>query len=83
MYSLFVRILSKEREKLYLFYTQSDIHRKPAGQITLNEVCRVTRSEGAHTFEVNTGKKTYYLTADNTALVEDWVRVLQVKQTTH
>ncbi|KAG0727576.1 hypothetical protein GWK47_034334 [Chionoecetes opilio] len=57
--------------------SQSDIHRKPAGQITLNEVCRVTRSEGAHTFEVNTGKKTYYLTADNTALVEDWVRVLQ------
>ncbi|KAK3853635.1 hypothetical protein Pcinc_039837 [Petrolisthes cinctipes] len=57
--------------------SQSDIHRKPAGQITLNEVCRVARSEGAHTFEVNTGKKTYYLTADNTALVEDWVRVLQ------
>ncbi|XP_068221878.1 pleckstrin homology domain-containing family A member 1-like [Palaemon carinicauda] len=57
--------------------SQSDIHRKPAGQITLNEVCRVTHSEGAHTFEVNTGKKTYYLTADNTALVEDWVRVLQ------
>lgn len=60
-------------------FGQSDIHRKPAGQITLNEVCRVTRSEGAHTFEVNTGKKTYYLTADNTALVEDWVRVLQVR----
>lgn len=67
----------------YMIFTdpqQSDIHRKPAGQITLNEVCRVSRSEGAHTFEVNTGKKTYYLTADNTALVEDWVRVLQVRK---
>ncbi|CAL4101039.1 unnamed protein product [Meganyctiphanes norvegica] len=57
--------------------SQGDIHRKPAGQITLTDTCRVTRSEGAHTFEVNTGKKTYYLTADNTALVEDWVKVLQ------
>ncbi|XP_076065828.1 uncharacterized protein CG43867 isoform X3 [Oratosquilla oratoria] len=57
--------------------SQSDVHRKPAGQISLDDACRVTRSEGAHTFEVNTGKKIYYLTADNTALVEDWVRVLQ------
>ncbi|MCL4143506.1 UNVERIFIED_CONTAM: hypothetical protein GTU68_014369 [Idotea baltica] len=57
--------------------SQSEIHRKPAGEIGLDHGCTVSRSEGAHTFEVNTGKKVYYLTADNTTLVEEWVRVLQ------
>ncbi|KAB7506302.1 Uncharacterized protein Anas_04819 [Armadillidium nasatum] len=57
--------------------SQSEIHRKPAGEISLDHGCSVARSEGAHTFEVNTGKKVYYLTADNTTLVEEWVRVLQ------
>ena len=62
----------------FFFRKQSDVHRKPAGLIELDDSCLVSRSEGAHTFEVNTGKKTYYLTADNTVLVEDWVRTLQV-----
>ena len=53
---------------------------KAAGEIALDSNCRVNRSEGSHTFEVNTGKKTYYLTADNTHTVEDWVRTLQVRR---
>ncbi|KAF0289062.1 uncharacterized protein FJT64_012623 [Amphibalanus amphitrite] len=55
-----------------------DVSRKaPQGEISLDERCRVTRQEGAHTFEVGTAKKTIYLTADNTSTVDEWVRVLQ------
>nr|XP_034189784.1 uncharacterized protein CG43867 isoform X4 [Osmia lignaria] len=63
--------------------SQNDVNRKPQGQIVLDEVCRVAfsnrinRAEGAATFEIATGKKTYYLTADCIATMEDWIRVLQ------
>lgn len=57
---------------------QNDINRKPQGQIVLDEICRITRADGAATFEISTGKKTYYLTADSIATMEDWIRVLQV-----
>ncbi|XP_044001219.1 uncharacterized protein CG43867-like isoform X4 [Aphidius gifuensis] len=56
---------------------QNDINRKPQGQILLDEVCRIIRADGASTFEISTGKKTYYLTADCIATMEDWIRVLQ------
>lgn len=52
--------------------------RKPQGEISIDEQCRITRAEGAATFEITTDKKTYYLTADSIAATEDWVRVLQV-----
>ncbi|XP_076228553.1 uncharacterized protein CG43867 isoform X6 [Nomia melanderi] len=57
--------------------SQNDVNRKPQGQIVLDEVCRINRAEGAATFEISTGKKTYYLTADCIATMEDWIRVLQ------
>ncbi|XP_033611575.1 uncharacterized protein CG43867 isoform X4 [Cryptotermes secundus] len=57
--------------------SQNDINRKPQGQIVLDEICRITRADGAATFEISTGKKTYYLTADSIATMEDWIRVLQ------
>ncbi|KAJ4445671.1 hypothetical protein ANN_12355, partial [Periplaneta americana] len=57
--------------------SQSDVNRKPQGQIVLDEICRITRADGAATFEISTGKKTYYLTADSIATMEDWIRVLQ------
>jgi hypothetical protein len=58
---------------------QQEALRRPAGrEIVLDENCRIFRGEGAATFEIATGKKTYYLTADSTAAVDDWVRVLQV-----
>lgn len=52
--------------------------RKPQREILIDDQCRITRADGAATFEVMTGKKTYYLTADSIAATEDWVRVLQV-----
>ena len=62
---------------IFSLYLQNDVDRKPAGEISLDHGCLVSRSDGAHTFEVNTGKKIYYLTADSTTLVEEWVRTLQ------
>ena len=56
---------------------QHDVHRKPQGLIILDEKCRVSRADGANTFEIATEGKTYYLTADSQPLMEDWVRVLQ------
>jgi hypothetical protein len=63
---------------IFLFLFQNDINRKPQGEICIDELCRITRAEGAATFEIATEKKTYYLTADSIAATEDWVRVLQV-----
>ncbi|CAH1104077.1 unnamed protein product [Psylliodes chrysocephalus] len=34
-------------------------------------------AEGSNTFEIDTGKKTYYLTADSLTAMEEWVRILQ------
>lgn len=57
--------------------SQNDVNRKPQGQIILDDQCRISRAEGASTFEINTGKKVYYLTADSIATMDDWIRVLQ------
>lgn len=57
--------------------SQHDVNRKPQGQIMLDEVCRINKAEGASTFEIDTGKKVYYLTADSNATMDDWIRVLQ------
>merc|ERR1719264_741620 len=63
--------------------SQHDSHRKAQGIIVLDESCRVSRAEATNTFETaspsesGTGGKTYYLTADSTSLMEEWVRVLQ------
>lgn len=53
------------------------MRRKVQGQIILDENCRVWRADGAATFEISVSKKTYYLTADSSATVEEWVRILQ------
>ncbi|KAL4711145.1 hypothetical protein ACJJTC_009516, partial [Scirpophaga incertulas] len=57
--------------------SQSEVNRKPQGQIGLGEACKISRNEGAATFEIFTGSRTYYLTADSIATMEDWIRVLQ------
>uniref|UniRef100_A0A1Y1LP69 PH domain-containing protein n=1 Tax=Photinus pyralis TaxID=7054 RepID=A0A1Y1LP69_PHOPY len=62
---------------LTYYKNQSDINRKPQGQILLDEICKITRADGSNTFEIDTGKKTYYLTADSITAMEDWVRTLQ------
>lgn len=63
--------------QLTYWKSQNDVHRKPQGQIVLDEQCRITRADGASTFEIDTGKKVYYLTADSSATMDDWIRVLQ------
>ena len=62
---------------VYFSFLQHDTHRKPQGLIVLEDTCRVSRSDGANTFEITTSSKTYYLTADSQPLMEEWVRVLQ------
>ncbi|XP_055323224.1 uncharacterized protein CG43867 isoform X8 [Sitodiplosis mosellana] len=58
--------------------SQHDENRKPQGQILLDETSMIKgRADGASTFEINTGKKVYYLTADSIATMDDWIRVLQ------
>lgn len=59
---------------LTYYKSQNDVNRKPQGQIILDEICKITRAEGSNTFEIDTGKKTYYLTADSITAMEDWVR---------
>lgn len=61
--------------------SQSEVNRKPQGQIGLGEACKISRNDGAATFEIYTGSRTYYLTADSIATMEDWIRVLQVIKT--
>lgn len=43
----------------------------------LDEQCRISKADGASTFEIDTGKKVYYLTADSNGTMDDWIRVLQ------
>jgi pleckstrin homology domain-containing family H len=57
--------------------SQHDVNKKPQGEILLDDACRIIHAEGASTFEIDTGKKIYYLTADSNVLMDDWVRVLQ------
>lgn len=60
---------------LTYYKSQNDVNRKPQGQIILDEICKITRAEGSNTFEIETGKKTYYLTADSITAMEDWVKI--------
>jgi pleckstrin homology domain-containing family H len=56
--------------------SQHDVSKKPRGEISLDDACRIIHAEGASTFEIDTGKKIYYLTADSNALMDDWVKAL-------
>ncbi|KAG8198398.1 hypothetical protein JTE90_021640 [Oedothorax gibbosus] len=62
---------------LNYYKSQTDVNRKPQGQIVLDNVCRVNRAEGAATFEISTGKRVYYLTADSISMMEEWIKVIQ------
>ncbi|GIX68842.1 uncharacterized protein CG43867 [Caerostris extrusa] len=64
---------SEDTPKSY-YKSQTDVNRKPQGQIVLDNVCRVNRAEGAATFEISTGKRTYYLTADSISMMEEWIK---------
>lgn len=73
------RYFTLKDSTLTYWKSQHDVNRKPQGQIHLDDKCRVSREEGASTFEINTGKKMYYLTADSNASMDDWVKTLQVR----
>lgn len=49
----------KEDSCVVVFFPQSDVIRKPQGQIQLNSSCRIVRGEGAQTFQVS-GKHASY-----------------------
>uniref|UniRef100_A0A8D8MG76 Uncharacterized protein CG43867 n=1 Tax=Cacopsylla melanoneura TaxID=428564 RepID=A0A8D8MG76_9HEMI len=66
--------------KLHYWKSQNDVKRKPQGEILMDQLCRITRADGAATFEIATTKKTYYLTADSIATMEEWLRILQNAQ---
>lgn len=66
--------------KLHYWKSQNDVKRKPQGEILMDQLCRITRADGAATFEICTTKKTYYLTADSIATMEEWLRILQNAQ---
>lgn len=72
---LIVRLLISA---MFFYFIKNDIARKPQREITIDDLCRITRADGAATFEISTSKKTFYLTADSIAAMEDWVKVLQV-----
>ncbi|KAG8584254.1 hypothetical protein GDO81_008753 [Engystomops pustulosus] len=55
----------------------SDVIRKPQGQIELNSSSHIVRGDGKQTVQLVTEKRTYYLTADSPNILDEWVRVLQ------
>ncbi|XP_027749857.1 pleckstrin homology domain-containing family H member 1 isoform X2 [Empidonax traillii] len=57
--------------------SQSDVIRKPQGQMELNSSCQIVRGEGSQTFQLVTEKRTYFLTADSPNILEEWIHVLQ------
>ncbi|XP_033105384.1 pleckstrin homology domain-containing family H member 1-like [Anneissia japonica] len=63
--------------ELRYYKSQNDVSRKAQGLIPLDGMCKIARSNGAHTFELVTTKRVYYLTADSTATLEEWIQVLQ------
>ncbi|XP_071963475.1 pleckstrin homology domain-containing family H member 1-like isoform X2 [Antedon mediterranea] len=63
--------------ELRYYKSQGDVARKAQGHIPLDGMCKIARSNGAHTFELVTTKKIYYLTADSSSTLEEWIQVLQ------
>ncbi|KAJ7422083.1 pleckstrin like proteiny, MyTH4 and FERM domain containing H2 [Willisornis vidua] len=55
----------------------SDVIRKPQGQIELNASSHIERGDGKQTIQLTTEKRTYYLTADSPNILEEWIKVLQ------
>jgi len=63
--------------KLNYFKSRGDMYRKPIGMIDLKQVTQLSRNDRPLTFEITTPDRTYYLTADNSDEVNDWLRVLR------
>ncbi|KAM4797849.1 LOW QUALITY PROTEIN: pleckstrin homology domain-containing family H member 2-like [Urocitellus parryii] len=66
----------KGGELLY-YKSPSDVIRKPQGHIELSASCSILRGDNKQTVQLTTEKHTYYLTADSTNILEEWIKVLQ------
>ncbi|CAK8692228.1 unnamed protein product [Clavelina lepadiformis] len=68
----------KNKNLLY-FKSPNDITRKPQGQIALTGVdVKLSRDDtAASTFQLVSGKRTYYLSADSQQAATDWINALQ------
>ncbi|XP_033635880.1 pleckstrin homology domain-containing family H member 1-like isoform X2 [Asterias rubens] len=62
--------------ELCYYKSMNDSSRKPRGRIPLDTLSKISRSEGSLTFELVTTKRTYYLTAGSSAIMEEWITVL-------
>jgi len=63
--------------KLAYYKTKEDTSRKPLGQIPLESVSSVSRSERLNTFELKTPTRTYYMTAESPEIVDGWLQALR------
>ncbi|XP_074661838.1 pleckstrin homology domain-containing family H member 1-like [Tubulanus polymorphus] len=66
-----------QQGELFYYKSENVTQRKPQGQIFLDSQTRITKSDGANTFEIATSKKTYYLIANSIIDMEEWIKVLQ------
>ncbi|XP_022090512.1 pleckstrin homology domain-containing family H member 1-like isoform X2 [Acanthaster planci] len=62
--------------ELCYYKSMNESSRKPRGRIPLDTLTKISRSEGSLTFELVTTKRTYYLTAGSSAVMEEWITVL-------
>ncbi|VDI62691.1 Hypothetical predicted protein [Mytilus galloprovincialis] len=63
--------------ELFYYKSQHDVLRKPQGSIKLDDQSRVVHTKGEMAFQITSGKKTYYFTADTVSDTEKWIRLLQ------
>uniref|UniRef100_A0A8C6UY96 Pleckstrin homology domain containing, family H (with MyTH4 domain) member 2 n=1 Tax=Neogobius melanostomus TaxID=47308 RepID=A0A8C6UY96_9GOBI len=61
----------------YFCFSQSDVIKKPQGQIEVNATSNISRGEGKQILQIVTGKHVYFLKADSPNLLDEWLRVLQ------
>ena len=70
----FTLILVNQSIFLKFVINRNDTSRKPRGQVPLDKFCKIAPSEGLQTFELATSKRTYYLTAESPAVMEEWIK---------
>ncbi|XP_071491211.1 pleckstrin homology domain-containing family H member 2-like [Diadema antillarum] len=69
-------VLKMGQAELLYYKSPNDVSRKPRGQVPLDKFCKIAPSEGLQTFELATSKRTYYLTAESPAVMEEWIRLI-------
>nr|XP_054759548.1 pleckstrin homology domain-containing family H member 1-like [Lytechinus pictus] len=70
-------VLKVGQSELLYYKSPNDTSRKPRGQVPLDKFCKIAPSEGLQTFELATSKRTYYLTAESPAVMEEWIKLIE------